>query len=105
MNSRFGSRILAWAALGVSVAFAAPATADTADEIRALKARLNKLEAQEAESKRAAKAVAAQAAAAAAAHPAPVVIAGAPPAPKHWVREDQHPRLYADALQRHPLGP
>jgi hypothetical protein len=84
MNSRFASRILAWAALGVSVAFAAPATADTADEIRALKARLNKLEAQEAESKRAAKAAAAQAAAAAAAHPAPVVIAGAPPAPKHW---------------------
>jgi hypothetical protein len=83
MKSSFGHRLLALTALGVWVAFAAPAAADTADEIRALKARLNKLEAQEAEARRAAKAAAAQAAAAAA-HPAPVVIAGAPPAPKHW---------------------
>lgn len=83
MTFRIANLALAIAASGLTAAFAAPAAADTAAEIRALKARLNKLEAQEAEARRAAKA-AAQQQAAAAAHPAPVAVAGAPPAPKHW---------------------
>jgi hypothetical protein len=83
MKLNSGHRALALAALGATMAFAAPAAADTSAEIRALKARLNKLEAEEAAARRAAKAAAAQQASLAA-HPAPVAVAGAPPAPKHW---------------------